>query len=305
MRLRHLSPLAPALALCLLGAMPALAQQEDYRDYSGQEPPPRLVLPAGTWISVRLDQPISSDHNQPGDRFTASLAQPLVVDGFVVARRGQIIEGRVAVAEKAGRVKGTSRLGFELTEISLVDGRQVPIVTQLMESEGGISAGRDAAAIATTTGVGAAIGAAADGGFGAGMGALAGAAASTIGVLVTRGRPTEVYPEDVLTFRTLAPLTISTAGSERAFLPVSQADYGQRGLERRDVPRRTWTPRRRYYGPRYGYYGAYPPYVYGPGVYFYPGPRYFYPRTTIIIRPHRHYRVFRPYRHHHRRHGSW
>ena len=37
-------------------------------------------MPAGTWITVRVNQPISSDHNQQGDPFTATLAQPLVDD---------------------------------------------------------------------------------------------------------------------------------------------------------------------------------------------------------------------------------
>src|SRR5690349_8250488 len=46
-----------------------------------QAPPPvasypaRLTIPAGTWIAVRLNEPLSSDHNQPGDYFTATLVQ--------------------------------------------------------------------------------------------------------------------------------------------------------------------------------------------------------------------------------------
>lgn len=163
--------------------------------------PAKLTLPASTWITIRVDQPLSSDHNQPGDFFAATLAQPLVADGIVVARRGQMVGGVVSEAVKAGRAKGVSRLRLELAEISLVDGRQLPVKTQLVERRGDTSVGRDAAAIGTTTGVGAAIGAAAAGGFGAGMGAIAGAGASTIGVLLTRGKPTVVYPEMPLTFR--------------------------------------------------------------------------------------------------------
>ncbi|MBI3694831.1 MAG: hypothetical protein HY238_08335, partial [Acidobacteria bacterium] len=90
-----------------------------------------LTLPAGTWITVRVDQPLSSDRNQPGDAFTATLAQPLVVNGRVIARRGQTVGGVVGEAEKAGRVKGTSRLGLEITELSLADGRQIQVKTRL------------------------------------------------------------------------------------------------------------------------------------------------------------------------------
>ena len=163
--------------------------------------------------------------------------QPLVVNGFVVARRGQTFGGRVAEAVKAGRAKGTSRLGLEINEISLVDGQQLPVKTQLISRRGDSSVGRDAVAIGTTTGVGAAVGAAADGGTGAGIGALAGAAASTIGVLMTRGKPTVVYPEMVLTFRMEAPLNISTERSAAAFQPVIPEDYEQQPTLYRRGPR--------------------------------------------------------------------
>lgn len=260
---------------------------------AGETPPPppeqppqpsQLILPAGTWITVRVDQPLSSDYDQKGDAFTATLAQPLVVNGLVVARRGQTVGGVVAEVQKAGRVKGTSRLGIELTEISLADGRQVPVKTRLMESQGGTSMGRDAAAIGTTTGVGAAIGAAADGGFGAGMGAIAGAAASTIGVLITRGRPTVVYPETPLTFRLEAPVTVAADSYAAAFQPVSQQDYEQKPALRQ---RAQWgpfpPPYYNYYGYGWGYPGYpgywnyyYPPYFYGPSFFFYSGPHYFH-----------------------------
>src|SRR5579859_4684826 len=41
-------------------------------------PPATLTLPAGSWITVRIEQALSSDHNQPGDAFMATLVQPLI-----------------------------------------------------------------------------------------------------------------------------------------------------------------------------------------------------------------------------------
>ena len=282
------------LAFSIGGAIPGHAQE---LDSSGEPPsgawqkfgepaptdplplPSTLTFPAGSWITVRVDQWLSSDRNQAGDAFTATLAQPLVANGRVIARRGQTVGGAVTTAEKAGRVKGTSRLRLELTELSLVDGRQIQVKTTLMERRGDTSAGRDIAAVGTSTGVGAAIGAAADGGFGAGIGAIAGAAASTIGVLVTRGRPTVVYPEDQLTFRLEAPLAISVGSSEEAFQPVRQEDYEQPRLVQRGPS--TGPPPPEYNGGYYGgyyppyYYGYYPPFFYGPRFVFYSHPRYF------------------------------
>jgi hypothetical protein len=236
-----------------------------------------LYLPPGTWIRIRVDQPLSSDRNQPGDQFTATLIQPLVVDGIVVARPGQTIGGQVTFVQKAGRIKGTSRMALELTELTLADGRQVPIRSQLIEYVGGTSLGRDATAVAATTGVGAAIGAIADGGFGAGMGAIAGAAASTVGVLVTRGRPTEIYPESVLTFRIVEPLEISTREGEGAFLPVQPEDYEQ-SMRRREVraaPNYYPRPYVTYYPYPWAGPWGYAPFWYGPPVFFYSGPRYY------------------------------
>ena len=236
-------------------------------------PPPQLTIPAGTWLKIRVDQLLSSDHNRAGEGFMGTLSQPIIVNGFVVARRGQTISGRVAEAQKAGRVSGSSKLGVEVTELSLADGQQLPVRTQLIQYAGGTSVGRDLASVGTTTGVGAMIGAAAAGGFGAGMGAIAGAGASVIGVLATRGRATQIYPETMLTFRLMEPLAIATERSGDAFQPVRQGDYEQNRLvERTLVTRPAYPP----LGYGFGYYG-YPRYGYGfgPSFGYYSGPRYF------------------------------
>ena len=250
------------LAATLVSAVPGFAQENPgWKKFSEVSPndsvPAQLTIPAGAWVRVRVNQMLSSDRSRAGDSFSASLLEPLVVNGLVVARRGQTIAGRVVEAEKAGRVKGTSKLSVELTEISVVDGQQLPIKSQLVEYAGGTSKGRDATAVGATTGTGAAIGAAAAGPIGAGIGAGAGLIASTIGVLSTRGKPTVVYPESILSFRTTAPITISTERSRHSFLAVSQEDY-ERGLQRRQGPPPAMVrPPAYFYGPRFygGFYG--------------------------------------------------
>jgi len=196
-----------------------------------QPVPPTVKLPAGVFVTVRIDQMLSSDKNQPGDGFSATLVRPLVADGVIVAQRGQLIGGKVIETQKAGRVKGVSRLGVQLTDLTLVDGQQLPIKTDLTGMRGPTSNGRDAAAIAGTTLMGAAIGGAADFGPGAAIGAGAGLIASTVGVLLTRGRPTVIYPETMLTFRLSAPVAISTEHAPQAFQSVGPGGYtgGYRG----------------------------------------------------------------------------
>ncbi|MGA3026712.1 MAG: hypothetical protein ABSF98_18275 [Bryobacteraceae bacterium] len=246
--------------------------------------PPTMTLPAGTWVTFRVNQPLSSDRNQTGDAFMGTLAAPLVMNGLVLANRGQTVSGRVVEAQKAGRVSGTSRLGLELTAISLADGQQVNVHTQMVERRGPTSYGRDAAAIGATTVTGAAIGAAVNGGVGAGVGAAAGVVASTVGVMLTRGRPTVVYPEQVFTFSLVNPVTLTADFNSEAFQPVTQRDYQQSSL-RTYGPQGYgqgygpgYAPPPGYYGsygygypypyPYYGpyYYGAYSPWFWGPGI---------------------------------------
>ena len=232
-----------------------------------QPVPGSLTLPAGTVVMVRLNDFLSSDKSQVGDQFTAVLSEPLIVNGWVVARRGQLVTGTVKDAKKAGRVKGTSELGLELTNVTIVDGHQIPVLTGPWKASGGTTHGADAATIAGGTGLGAAIGAAADWGRGAAIGAGAGAAAGLATVLLTRGRPTILGPEALLTFKLVDPVSIDTTQSQQAFLPVTQQDYQAGRMERRG-PRLVG-------GPYAG--GPHPCGYYAPCYYPYPYAGYVYP----------------------------
>jgi hypothetical protein len=253
----------------------------------GNYPPPppipsQLTLRTGAFITIRVNQFLSSDRNQAGDAFTGTLAQPLVVDSVVVAEPGETVGGRVVEAKKAGMVKGVSRLALQLNSLTLINGQPLPIQTQLSGRNGPTSNGRDAAAVAGTTGLGAAVGASVakpwDVGNGAAIGAGAGAAVGILGVLLTRGRPTQVYPEQMLTFETAAPVAINTTQGAEAFHYVGPDDYPQQGpANRQGPPRRPCygygcpPPAPYYYG--YGYPGYYP--YWGPGVAYWWGPRFY------------------------------
>jgi hypothetical protein len=211
-----------------------------------------------------------------GQAFNGTLAKPIVVNGYVVARTGQTVGGRVTEVQR-GR---NTRLGLELTEIELVDGTQVQVNSTLTNFSAGSNAGRNAAIIGTSTGVGAAIGAAADGGFGAAVGAMAGAAASAVGVLVAPGRPTEVYPEAMLTYKTIKAVAISTARAPQAFQPVQQYDFQQHQLVARPAVRAPGYGAYPYpyaYGYPYPYRSYYPGYYWGPtiGIGIYRGGYYY------------------------------
>jgi hypothetical protein len=271
----------------------------------GQDAPmasPPLTIKAGTVLTVRIDQALSSDRNQPGDVFSASLSQPIIVDGIVVAQRGQTVAGRVIDAKRAGRISGESRLAIALTSVTLVDGQNLPLQSELLVHNGAPATARDVAVMAGTTGTGALIGAAAGYGKGAAIGAGVGAAAGVLGVLMTRGYSTVIFPETPLAFQVTAPVTVETNRAPQAFRFVDREDYAQEQAP--PAPAQTEASATlavatppvaqlavypypypyEYYGPiyyrPYGYY-PYPyyayPFAYGPRVSFYfggPGYRY-------------------------------
>jgi hypothetical protein len=148
--------------------------------------------------------------------------------------------------------------------VTLVNGEQAPILSELWKASGGTSHGADAATIGGTTALGAIIGSAADWGTGAAIGAGAGAVAGIGAVLLTRGRPTILEPESQLTFRLVDPVKVNTTHSQQAFVPVSQEDF-ENGRGQRPGMR-----------AGNGYYG-YPGYGPVPCGYGYTYPCYYYP----------------------------
>jgi hypothetical protein len=243
--------------------------------------PATLTVPAGAVIAVRTNQWLSSDQNHTGDTFSGVLDQPIVAGGWVVARRGQTVMGRVSVAQKANQGNGVSKLGVEITELTLVDGRQSPVSTQMQQVAPSPApqrdAGRSVATVGTTTVLGTIVGGVVGGGEGAAIGAAVGATAGVAAVMYTRGRPTTMAPETLLSFRVESPLSVSTENSQVAFRPVTQGDYKDQDAyanypERRGAGRGPGGYPPAYFYGGYGYCGAwgwgcYPGAYWGGGFY--------------------------------------
>ncbi len=181
---------------------------------SAPEPPPppppqRVTIQAGTLLPIRLVEALSTERNKVGDTFTATLDQPLIVDGFVIAERGARLEGRVVQSEPAGRVRGTATLAIELTRLNTSDGQKVAIATDTFTKAGPTSVKEDVAKGAAATGIGAAIGAIAGGGKGAAIGAAIGAATGAGAAMATRGKPATLATETRLNLRLREPVTIT------------------------------------------------------------------------------------------------
>lgn len=174
--------------------------------------PAYVTIPAGTLISVRTIGAIDSTDSLAGDRFQASLEEPLMLEGYVVVPKDAVVYGRLTQSEQSGTFAGRSQLRMELTGI-VVNGKMVPVVT----GEYGVTGKSRGASTAKRTAGGAAlgaiIGAVADGGQGAAIGAGIGAAAGAGSEIITGGDQVRVPSETLLDFTLQQDVTIPTRKS--------------------------------------------------------------------------------------------
>ena len=169
-----------------------------------------ITVPAGTRILIRMIDSIDSSKQKAGDRFTASLETNLVVDSVVVAPRGTTVYGRLASAESAGRMSGSSELGLELTDI-VINGTAYPLLTSTYEVKGQGEGKKTTKKVIGGAGLGALIGGIAGGGKGAGIGALAGAGAGTAVAASKKGQQLSIPSETLLEFRLQQPAPLPRA----------------------------------------------------------------------------------------------
>ena len=95
-------------------------------------PPQPIVIPAGTVLTVTIDQSISTKTNSSGDHFAASLAVPVTVNGEQVIPTGARASGTVTTAQSAGHLKGSATLALTLDSVNL-NGQSYPLQTSSFE----------------------------------------------------------------------------------------------------------------------------------------------------------------------------
>ena len=168
-------------------------------------PPPLPVVPAGTILSIRMNQTINVKHTQAGQPFTGTIVNPVMVDGNAVIPSGSTAIGTVVTAHKRGRFKGRSYLELALTGLN-VNGQHYRIDTSSLTRTKKGKGKRSAAFIGGGTGLGMLIGGVATGGVGLLVGGLAGAGAGTGLAAFTGNKDVTIPAESVLNFKLDAPI---------------------------------------------------------------------------------------------------
>jgi len=155
------------------------------------------TIPAGTRISVRLANTVSSESSRVEDPVSATLTSPIVIDGARVLPAGSVLRGDVVSVQRSGKVKGRASLGLRFNTLT-ARGHEYPIVARVSRVAPATKAD-DAKKIGIPAAAGAAIGAIVGGGKGALVGTAVGGGAGTAVVLSTPGKPVTLARGRVLT----------------------------------------------------------------------------------------------------------
>lgn len=164
------------------------------------------LLPPGTSIEVRTNDPIDVRDASDGRIFTAEVARDVRdQDGSIAIPRG-------ARAELVVRNIGEHDLGVDLESIT-VEGCRYMVASDTSVAAApdrqGVGANKRTGEFVGGGGlIGTILGAIGGGGKGAAIGALAGGAAGAGAQTLTRGRNVRVPAESVLTFRLNQPLRL-------------------------------------------------------------------------------------------------
>ncbi len=166
-----------------------------------------IVIPVGTALTVRLGQAVGSKISQPGQSFSATLANAVEVGGKTIIPAGATATGTVTDAKPLGRFKGGASLALQLTSINFNgtdNAIQTSSVTQAEKGKGK----RTAVLAGGGAGLGALVGGLAGGGKGLAIGALAGAGAGTAGAAFTGNKDIVLPAESALSFTLSQPLEV-------------------------------------------------------------------------------------------------
>jgi hypothetical protein len=172
----------------------------------------QIIVPYGTILTVRLTESLSSELNEKGDTFLASLASPVLVSDRVVIPEGAGIKGRVVEVQSAGRFSGRPAMIVEATRLAY-NGKSYELRSNQYSKEGPSRNVRSAATIGGGAGLGAVLGGILGGGKGAAIGAMIGAGMGTGVRAASSGAVVLLPAESTLSFRLQAALTVIPAST--------------------------------------------------------------------------------------------
>jgi len=157
-----------------------------------------VTVPAGTSFKVAVATKITSATAMPGDTWTGTVKDPVIVGDRVVIPAGATVNGVVSGSRPAE--KGSRAMLLLAVRSVEVDGKSHSISAEADSMVAGSTRARNVGAVAGGAGAGALIGKAIGGGKGALIGVLLGAGAATGAVAASKGYQVEVKEGAEITF---------------------------------------------------------------------------------------------------------
>jgi hypothetical protein len=117
-----------------------VASQKPGKDVNANHAPPFTSamspsLPAGTLLTVRLQDSLSSLRVRAGEIFSAVVDEPVVIDGNILVGRGTGVSGRVESAQTSPPTRNSASLRLILDSIT-IKGKQWPLQTASLFARG-------------------------------------------------------------------------------------------------------------------------------------------------------------------------
>jgi Glycine zipper 2TM domain len=116
---------------------PPRTEPEPVKNEPLAPPAPRTITrtaAVGTTIQLALNETLSTETNQAGDGFTATIREPVLdADGEVVIPAGALVRGRVTQVQKSGRVGETAILNLAFESVSF-GGESFPLEASVVSA---------------------------------------------------------------------------------------------------------------------------------------------------------------------------
>lgn len=115
------------------------------------------TVPSGTVLTVNTNSTLTSGGNQVGDIFTATLVNPINLEGNIAIPEGSELIGQVTYVENAGRVGKNAVMQVKFTSIKLPNDQKIPITAKISTTDksGMLKGGSLKRQLATTVATGA------------------------------------------------------------------------------------------------------------------------------------------------------
>lgn len=123
-----------ATALLALGGCRTAEVDTEPGAQPAPRPPTADAVPVGTLFQVELNQRLDTDRNEVGDRFTASVTEPLIArNGAVVVPQGATVHGVITGLDDSDHIgdQAAIRLNFERLSFR---GRSHPFAADVVDT---------------------------------------------------------------------------------------------------------------------------------------------------------------------------